>query len=53
MQVKNNKNSLIKNQFSLKIQEDFLQTISDSPIYLVLTVITTVVVIMKTLFLFA
>jgi len=32
---------------------DLLQVISDSPIYLVLTVVTTVVLLMKTLFLFA
>jgi hypothetical protein len=53
MHSKNNHMTLIKNQFSLKIQEDILQTISDSPIYLVLTVVSTVVVVMEVLFLFA
>jgi len=53
MQMYKNKMTLIKKHFSLKIEEDVLQTISDSPIYLVLTVIATVVVVMKTLFFFA
>ena len=43
MQTNNNHNQEI----------DILQVISDSPSYLVLTVVTTVVLLMKTLFLFA
>ena len=53
MQIYRHTITLIRNHFSLKIEDNILDTISGSPIYLLLTVIAIVTFLMEALFFIA